>query len=279
MGGPHPDGLAVLNDIELWATQFHSAYRVGLSTAGPATIASMQGTVIEQLQAGISRAQVENLRELADFLEDVIRAMNAGRILATCLAARAAIETVAALSHVERGLKRLLATPGGAGQLEVDEARALLNQDGLGGRMDWERWWGGPEQRRALISEYESQGKAEIEARPTRTNVMGLLAALDQRYGKVNPERKGRVAMYYAMLSDVAHPSLGRHLLYFSPASPSGWANTLAQPAEAIVAEFEYDVILPALWEALTHARAMAREFRSMAESLREVRTSPPGEA
>jgi len=50
-----------------------------------------------------------------------------------------------------------------------------------------------------------------------------MVRVLDRRFAEVDPAEDGHALLYWSMLSDVCHPSVGGTLLHFDPNSLPGW--------------------------------------------------------
>lgn len=151
---------------------------------------------------------------LGETLGSIIQSINARYLFQAALSVRSLIEIVASFVYFEnRVVKPLREKPEHPPDEYAKILDFLIDFNGTG-RFDWLRWQGGEESVRALMQDYSADKKKALPERQ-QTNVMTMLAALEKRITERWPPLAGRTELQYALLSDLCHPSVGRHLVVF----------------------------------------------------------------
>lgn len=200
-------------------------------------------TVIERVQAAISRFKVLTGKRLADHYVNLIESLNHRRLYSAALITRAIIEVTASVVYFDISIIPLL-TRGIGSQQEMNEVTAVIEKHLFAGRFDWERWLKGGKYKDELKKEYaenEDEPKPEI----FQTNALTMIKHLDTRFSQKDTTSKGMVKLVYALLSDICHPAIGAHILLLANRPTEGWYVVDSEPTNEIVRWYCLNTTVP----------------------------------
>jgi len=151
----------------------------------------------------------------AELIEDVVVAANSHRPLATALAARALLESSAAVAYYH---EQVITN-------KADDLGRHLAGSILASRFEWEKLSEGKAARDEWLAAYAAYLKGEkaglralglLSKEPLEdeaTNVLTMLESLRLAVAVRDDSKLGLVGFTYALLSDVCHPSYGGHAM------------------------------------------------------------------
>jgi hypothetical protein len=207
------------------------------------------------------------LLRAAELSESTVEALNGHKLVAFALQARALIETVAAAVYFEHQLSPLIhATP-----MDATAVRAALRQAHLGTRFDWRRLFDAAGDRREALQAYAST--TPDPAADLAVNIRTMVSRLATRLGNLTHDAGAHANFTYAILSDIAHPALGSHLIYQQSIHPLLSASR--EPHELTLLGLT-EIVLPSLAVVVSTMRPCLMELQLLADIL-ETPPAPSG--
>lgn len=212
----------------------------------------MNATAVERLQSIITDIQVVHGRRLALLLREIVVGLNTGHIFMMALLTRALLECCGKVVYVERRLTKSL-VKGVETQEEVNEVIELCKKGLKGSFFDWRRFLLGGAELEGLVSDYASARSLKDEPPGGEKGVgaASTIDELDRASAKLDETNKGRIKLYYGLLSDICHPSHGGDLLFTSPSKTDDYIVFEEQPTKSVISHFIHSVFIEALTLAL----------------------------
>lgn len=202
--------------VEEAANKFHTRYYA--STYGiprPEKIERDGGNPVDVIQAELALFHLLQGRRIAEHMGDFVVSFSQRRLLACTLALRGVLEVTAAVAYHRSKIRKLLAD----GELSVDAIESLvkcLDTALRGGRFDWERWTSEGTSREDLRQAYDDsrrRGAKKPSPEIEQSNISTIVGHLAKEVADWAQCGKEDVDLWYALLSDICHPSFGSNLL------------------------------------------------------------------
>jgi len=233
-GGPALQiAIRVVNDA---TRRFEDLEALVFQIQGPAALHAAGRPTAEY-----QRAFAETFRRLlalraAELSRAAVKALNERRLLGFALNARALLESAAVAAYYLARLKTALeAVP-----IDQNEVLTVLRMGLTGSRFDWRGLFRDPGAVDECVAAYAS-GAPQLVASPA-TNILTMLNALARRLEELQVGSGAQMHFAYALLSDVAHPAFGSHLVYFQTTEPL--LSVGAEPADATLLGLS-SIVLP----------------------------------